>query len=40
MVAVLGPGQADRALEKLKRLGEPAFLIGKIVKGDKKVVYE
>jgi phosphoribosylformylglycinamidine cyclo-ligase len=40
MVAVLDPGQAERALEKLKRLGEPAFLIGKIVKGDKKVVYE
>ena len=40
MVAVMDPGQAERAIEKLKRLGEPAFVIGKIVKGDKKVVYE
>ena len=40
MVAVLDPDQAERALEKLKRLGEPAFRIGKIVPGDKKVVYE
>ena len=40
MVAVMDPGQAERAIEKLKRLGEPAFVIGKIVKGDKKVVYQ
>ncbi|MBI3995301.1 MAG: phosphoribosylformylglycinamidine cyclo-ligase, partial [Nitrospirae bacterium] len=40
MVAVLDPGQAERAVEKLKRLGEPAFVIGRIVPGEKKVVYE
>ncbi|MEK6683233.1 MAG: phosphoribosylformylglycinamidine cyclo-ligase [Nitrospirota bacterium] len=40
MVAAIDPGQAERAIEKLKRLGEPAFVIGKIVRGDKKVVYE
>lgn len=40
MVAAMDPGQAERAIERLKRLGEPAFVIGKIVKGDKKVVYE
>jgi phosphoribosylformylglycinamidine cyclo-ligase len=40
MVAVVDPGQADRALERLKRLGESASLIGKIATGDKKVVYD
>jgi len=40
MVAVVDPSQADRALDRLKRLGEPAFLIGKIIPGDKKVIYE
>lgn len=40
MVAAMDPGQAERAIEKLKHLGEPAFVIGKIVKGYKKVVYE
>jgi phosphoribosylformylglycinamidine cyclo-ligase len=40
MVAVVDSGQAERALEKLKRLGESAFQIGRIVPGEKKVVYE
>ncbi|MBI3610401.1 MAG: phosphoribosylformylglycinamidine cyclo-ligase [Nitrospirae bacterium] len=40
MVAVVDPGHADRAIEKLRRLGETAFLIGKIVPGEKKVVYD
>jgi phosphoribosylformylglycinamidine cyclo-ligase len=40
MVVVVDPGQAERAIEKLNRLGEAAFPIGKIRQGDKKVVYE
>ena len=40
MVAVVGPDQADRAIEKLKDLSEPAFLIGKVIPGEPKVVYE
>ncbi|MBI3811326.1 MAG: phosphoribosylformylglycinamidine cyclo-ligase [Nitrospirae bacterium] len=40
MVAVLDPGHVEKAIEKLKRQGESAFIIGRIVKGDKKVVYE
>jgi len=40
MAAVIEPGQVDKAMEKLKRLGESAFIIGRIVEGDRKVVYE
>ncbi|HTN43901.1 MAG TPA: phosphoribosylformylglycinamidine cyclo-ligase [Nitrospiria bacterium] len=40
MVAVIGPEQADQAMERLKSLGEPAFLIGKVIHGEKKVSYE
>ncbi len=40
MVAVVDPDQVEKAMDKLKRLGESASIIGKIVKGDKKVVYD
>jgi len=40
MVAVVDTEQADRAMDRLKRLGEPSFLIGKVIRGEKKVVYE
>ena len=39
MVAMINPDQADRAIDKLKRMSETAYVIGKIEKGDKGVVY-
>lgn len=40
MVAVVDPEQADRAMDKLNGLGETSFIIGKVIEGEKKVVYE
>ncbi len=39
MAAVVDSGQADRAIDRLKKMGETAFVIGKIAAGEKKVVY-
>lgn len=39
MAAVVDANQAERAMERLKRLGEPAYLIGEIREGEKKVSY-
>jgi len=40
MVAVVGPEQANQAMDRLNRLGEPSYLIGKVIRGEKKVIYE
>jgi len=38
MSVVVPPEDADKALEVLKANGEDAYVIGKIVKGDDKIV--
>lgn len=40
MVAVVNSEKADQAIQRLKRLGESAYSIGRVIAGEKKVVYQ
>jgi len=40
MTVIVDPAQSSRTIEKLNRLGETAFQIGKVMPGDRQVVYE
>jgi len=40
MIVIVEPAHASGAIEALNRVGESAFQIGKIVSGERKVVYE
>ena len=38
MVVIVAPGDADKALEVLKESGEDAYVIGKVAKGEDKII--
>ena len=38
MVVIVAPGDADKALEVLKKSGEDAYVIGKVAKGEDKII--